>query len=172
MDRPTPTETHPQPNPERRRRRTLWRLSLLGGVGALGLALAVSIPVRAGHGHGWMRDGEFFEFVIERKLERIDATEEQRTRVLEIAGDAREALLALRGDETPRAALHDFIDQLVSDPDAADTLEALRSAQIERVEAGSRILVDAMARMASELTPEQREALAAQHRERHGHWHR
>ncbi len=148
------------------------RVILLAGVAALGLGLAYAIPswAKAG-GFGWRGDGEFMEFMIERKLRHVDATDAQREAVLAIAAETREALLALRGDDAPHEA---FVEQLVADPGDADELEALRLAGIDRFDEGSRILVDALARVAAVLTPEQRETLAELHRERREHhrrWH-
>ncbi len=151
-------------------RRLGRRAALLGGVSALGLGLALSVPVWARHGGpGWHGDGEFVEFVLERKLRRIDATESQREQILAIAADTREAILTLRDAEaSPHEA---FVAQLVADPGNTPELESLRVAQIDRVDEGSRIVVSALARIAAVLTPEQREDLAAMHRERHERWH-
>lgn len=170
-------DTQPQSNPtgsthretrdaakQRRRRRRL-----AGGFAALVLGLA-AIPVWARYGahHGWHGDGEFIEFVIERKLRKIDASEEQREQILGVAAETREALLALR-DGLPDA--HDaFVEQLVSDPAARDELDSLRAAQITRMEEGSRILVEGIARIGEILSLEQREQLAAMHEERRGRW--
>lgn len=149
------------------------RIAILGGVGALGLALALAIPVWArhgSHGHGWLGDGEFLEFMIERKLRHLDATETQREQILAITGDTRDAILALRdAGSSPREA---FVDQLVSDPTHRAELEALRVEQLARMDEGSRILVEAIAQIGAILTPQQRAELAAMHRSRHERWHR
>ena len=64
------------------------RVAVLGAVAALGLALALAVPVWARHGGlGWHADGDFVEFMLERKLRHIDATEAQRLQILAIAAD-------------------------------------------------------------------------------------
>lgn len=160
-------------NPRFGERSIVRRLMMLGGVFALGLGLALAVPVWARHGHGpghgWLEDGEFIEFMAERKLRHIDASEEQRGQILALVSETRERLLALRGEGSPREA---FVEQLVSDPGDTEELEMLRSTQIARFDQGSRILVDAATQIAEVLTPAQREQLAEMHRARHTRWHR
>ena len=115
------------------------------------------------------RAAEFVEFMLERALWRVDATDEQRDAVLAIAHEAREEIWALREGATTRRAA--FVDQLVVDPGDVERLEALREEQLADMEAASRILVGSLARISAELTPEQRAELAQFHRERHARWH-
>ncbi len=112
---------------------------------------------------------EFMDFMIERALGRVDATESQQEEVLAIAGEARQALFALREGGLERR--QEFIDQLVADPTDAARLEVLRGAQLADIEEASRVVVEALARIGEVLTPDQRQALADFHRERHHRWH-
>lgn len=159
---------------ERERRgasaRRSWRPVLIasGIVIAAGLFTAPWAFSAFRHGHD-EHAAEFVEFMLDRALWRVDASEEQREAVLAIAREAREKIWALREGGAARHTA--FVDQLVEDPGDTERLEALREEQLADMEAASRILVGSLARISAELTPEQRAELAQFHRERRARWH-
>jgi len=156
-----------QPHTGRTRRR--WWPTFV----ASGVVIGVSLITAPWAFSSFARDhgehmAEFVDFVIERALHRVDATQAQRDEVLTIAHEAREELFALReGTHQRRSA---FIDQLVEDPDNAQRLEALREEQLAEMETVSRVLVASLARISAVLTPEQRLELAETHREHSARW--
>lgn len=150
-------------------RRSWWPTLAASGI-VIGVSLVVAPWAFSGFRHDHEEHvAEFVEFMIERALRRVDATDAQRGEVMSIAHQAREEIFSLREGSLERRSA--FIDQLVEDPDNAQRLESLREAQLAEMEAASRVLVTSLARISAVLTPEQRLELAEYHRERHARWH-
>jgi protein CpxP len=121
-----------------------------------------------GHRHG--RDpAEAAAFVtahVEDTLDDLDATPEQRARILAVKDRLLEASKGLHGD---RAGVHDALADAwkAESPDAAG-LHALVDARAEELKAFAHEVVDAGVEVHGVLTPEQREKLTRK-AER---WHR
>lgn len=115
-------------------------------------------------------------FAADRILDRIDATEEQRSEVLEIIDAAAFDLVALAPD---RRALHEHVvREFTAETVDRAALEQLRADHVARMEAVSRRLVEAAADVADVLSQEQRQEVATLAERFHGRrsrvfrWHR
>ena len=146
-------------------------------------ALAGSIAIGAGfqafaQGHGRHHGGSHaamdpakmdqrIESRVKRMLERVNATEEQRTKVTAIAKQAAADLRVLRGTQgdlrTKGMAL------LAAPTVDRAAIEALRVEQIKLADAASKRMTQALADTAEVLTPEQRAKLAERFKEGRGH---
>jgi periplasmic protein CpxP/Spy len=110
---------------------------------------------RLGLGHRGMR--LYAEFIVERALKQVDATDEQRQQVEAITGRLLDQRAAMHAEHE---RLHQEIAALLT-AEKVDRkqLEALRARQLEKIEAASRQLTQAVADIADVLTPEQRAKL-------------
>jgi len=160
-------------NPNGGRRRLYW---WSGGFVALLLALSMAIAAvpgsvaAFGRHHGGPGGHGFLEWRLERMLDDVGASDEQRATIQEIFESRREALSDLRPD---RRALHErAVELLTADPIDRDALEALRAEHVERMSEASRVLAASLADAAEVLSKEQRVELAGlleEHRGRHPH---
>ena len=121
----------------------------------------------AGLGHGFCKAGmfrEMAEFRIHRALKAVnasDAQEEQILAILEAQFAKHQQMRAVHEELHSR-----LLAALTADSVDRAALEAVRADALQRVEAGSKELVKAIADMAEVLTPEQRAKLAELHRAR------
>jgi protein CpxP len=168
----------PEAAPQSPRRARRWRGALAGvlllGVGAVGGYTAGSmqgpwwILSAAAHGHfNPARMEKRIDHRVDRMLDRVDATQEQRDKV---SGIVKSAF----GDVTnlgvkPWETREKFINLLRADTIDPAAFEALRAQQISSADAASKRIVQAMTEAAQVLTPQQRRELADRW-ERHG-WH-
>lgn len=127
---------------------------------AAGLALAGGAGRVAGFCHGG-RAGlvkEFVEFRINKALDEVSATPEQKAKILAIVKGLQQEHEARIGDHK---ALHDkALAALTADQVDATALEAVRAEAIQKLDEGSKVLVGAIAEAGKTLTPEQRRKLA------------
>ena len=137
-------------------------------------------------GHAWAHGGhhgrdrgamadpakmeERVESMVKRMLSRVDATEEQRTKVSAIA---RQAAADLRGLREKQRSLRAKGIQLLGAPtvDRA-AIEGLRAEQMKLADDASKRMSAALADTAEVLTPEQRAKLAQRMEERRARRHR
>ena len=150
-------------------------------IAALAGSIAMGASVQAfAHGQGRHHGGsqaamdpakmdQRIESMVQRMLGRVNATEEQRTKVTAIAKQAAADLRTLRGT---RGELRTRAMALLAAPtvDRA-AIEALRAEQIKLADAASKRMTQALADTAEVLTPEQRAKLAERMKERRGHRH-
>jgi protein CpxP len=113
------------------------------------------------HGNA-MRDPavmkERADFMADRMLDRVKATDEQRARVKATLQASLDEMLRLRADHLAnRAAMMAALTQPTVD---RAELERIRSAEIQLAERASTTLVSSMADIAEALDPEQRKAIA------------
>jgi periplasmic protein CpxP/Spy len=107
-----------------------------------------------GPGMGMMMGGRG----LERMLDSVNATAEQRTQVKAIADRAMTDLKAQRdAGQTARQQMMALFAQPVVD---ANAVEALRAQQMQRHDQASRRITQAMVEVSRVLTPEQRKQLA------------
>jgi Spy/CpxP family protein refolding chaperone len=164
MSNPTPDSSEPR-NIGRR-----W-FAGLAALGGLGLLAATA------QAHGWRRhggmDGEEGAHRIERRIERlvkaVDATPQQKDRLVAIATAALADLRPLR--EQQRASRLRGMQLLAAPTIDRAALEQVRVAQMQAADARSRRMVQAMADAAEVLTPEQR-VKAADRMKRRMEWRR
>jgi len=120
-----------------------------------------------GHGHG--RDpaavSAFVTDHVEDTLDDLDATPEQRARIMAVKDRLLEAAKGLHGD---RKEAHDALvaEWKAATPDAA-RLHALVDARAEEMRALAHQAVDAGVEVHDILTPEQREKLTRKVERRH-----
>lgn len=168
-----------KPESERpaRHRRRAWgpfSLGLLVGAGAVAAFSFLNAAAAAHHGFGqgaggWGLHGPAPAGAHLREPERVaevmatlvDATPEQRERLVGVVRDTSRELLDLRG---VLAAQRREIHRILGAPEVdADALEAVRAAHLEAADDASRRLVDAVVEIAEILTPEQRLRLVELH---------
>lgn len=145
----------------------------------LGLAAAASVPAVAagfGHGHhghhggmmggpgGYMADPQHVDRMVEHMLRDLNASEQQRSQIRQIAQSAATELKA--GRDAGRK-LHEQMRGLFTQPNVdAAAIESLRQQSIAQMDANSRRMTQAMVDIARVLTPEQRAKLAERMAER------
>jgi Spy/CpxP family protein refolding chaperone len=145
-----------------RQRSTLFIVVLL----ALA-AMVLGSFVSCRHGHGFRHRGHGFESPEEARehierhadwaLDRVDATEPQKERIVAILGDSVDELYALRDrhrvhhDELVRLFTAEEIDRAA--------IETIRSQEVALLDEGSATLATTLADVAEVLTPEQRAEL-------------
>ena len=134
--------------------------TLLGGGGAL-------MAANAGpwhHGGGMYGGGMMMGRGLDRMLDSVDATAEQRAQIKQISEAARADLQAQRESGAAlREQARDLFVQPTVDPAAA---EALRQHMLARVDQASQRTMQAMLDVSRVLTPEQRQTLAERMKER------
>jgi protein CpxP len=169
------------PQSSRARRNGKWRpvtAALLSGALLLGSASgALAQKAAPDRPQGDQRSSagrhaqaRHLDWRLKRALSRINASEEQQKRILDIMRQARNDLGALR---EKRFAARKAIVELLSKPtiDRA-AIETQRVEQMRLADAGSTLLTKALADAAEVLTPEQRVAFVKrmqQLRHRYGH---
>lgn len=122
-----------------------------------------------GHHGGMMQKvkGGFMEHRMDRALDSVDATDEQKQKIKAIFEKARESASALRGE---RGQMRDQVKALLEKPAIdRDAVEAMRKARIQKMDDASKIMTTAMVDAAEVLTPEQRAKLAKELGEMSGH---
>ncbi len=162
------TETQIPPETPRDRQRRWVKLFLaaallvgLGGVGGFAIGMH---KASAFFWHGmrpWQLTAEEtaarVERGVSRVLSRVDATDEQKTKVTAIA-KAAVADLAKLGF-TPGEGRSKFLQLLRADKIEPEAIEALRAEQSTKWEAATKRVAQAVAEAAQVLTPEQRREL-------------
>jgi periplasmic protein CpxP/Spy len=114
-----------------------------------------------GHGMGMMMNGRG----LERLLDSVNASAEQRTQVKAIAERAATDLKAQRdAGQNMRQQMMGLFTQPTVD---ANAVEALRAQQMQRHDQASRRMTQAMVEISRVLTPEQRKQLAERMTKRH-----
>lgn len=127
--------------------------------GAVVSITAVSAPHRD-HGGGPMMHGR----MLERMLNGVNASDEQRTQIRQIMQAAAADLKAQR--EASRA-LREQTMQLFTQPNVdANAAEALRQQMLQQHDQASRRMMQAMLEASRVLTPEQRAQLAERMKQR------
>lgn len=152
---------------QKSRRSRGWKLAGLGAAIAGMLALG-----GCGHGgYGWHHGrhsmhgqmnleqaGERIDKTVKWVLDDVNATDEQKRKVSEIAKSAMRDLLPLRDQH--RATRSQAIDLLSRPAIDRDAIEQLRASELQLAEAASKRISQALADTAEVLTPEQRVKLA------------
>lgn len=160
-----------------KRRRKLWRGALLGTL-LLGVGAASGFAAGSVHGMPWWllkagahhrldpeRIAKRIDNRVDRVLDRVDATNEQRGKVSGILKTAMTDLtvLGIRPWETHAK----FIELMRADTIDPAAFEALRAEQISTADAASKRVVQALTEAAQVLTPAQRRELVERW-DRHG----
>ncbi len=138
---------------------------------ALASTAALSVWAHAPHGGfggpdgGMMMGGpERGGRMLDRMLERLNASEAQRTQIRQIF-DA--AAADLRAQRDARRALHERMRELFTAPTVdANAVEALRQQMLAQHDQASRRMSQAMVEASRVLTPEQRAQLAERMKQR------
>jgi Spy/CpxP family protein refolding chaperone len=122
-----------------------------------------------GGGHGMMMHGgghgPMSGRMLERMLDRVDATAEQRAQIKTIVQTAMTEMQAQRGS---RQAMREQAMALFTQPTVdARAAEELRVQQMARADAASKRMLQAMLDVSRVLTPEQRQRLAESMKQRH-----
>jgi periplasmic protein CpxP/Spy len=144
--------------------RKSYKKPLLAGVAAAIILAAGAFSVTAfakNHGdrQGGHRGGPMGGFMIERMLDRVDATDEQRTKIKAIVDRTRDQLSDLRGER--KAVMEDVTTILKSPTIDRGAIETKRTERLAKVDAASKQMTAAFADIAEVLTPEQRKIVAA-----------
>lgn len=143
-------------------RRSLSLQQILGAA-VLGVAASVSLGVIAAPHDGppgmGMHDGAWGGgHQMERMLDRVNATPEQRTQIKGILDAARaDAKTRFQAGRQLRGQMIALLAQPTIDANAA---EALRQQQVAQFDASSKGRLQTMLQVANVLTPEQRQQLA------------
>ena len=140
-------------------RKTLRRAAALVTLAAAGglSAVALASPHGGGHQRGGM-GGPMMGHGIERMLDAVDATPEQRAQIEQIRSAARADLQAQR--ESGRA-LREQMRTLFTQPTVdATAAEALRQQMLARHDRTSQRMMQSMLEVSRVLTPAQREKIA------------
>jgi Spy/CpxP family protein refolding chaperone len=151
------------------------RIVLIAGSLVL-VAVVAGVAANAfGRGH-WGHRGhdpeamkEHLALGVEHALRRVDASEEQKLRGVEIAEATFDELAPMFASH--RESRERLLELLSAESVDREALEALRAESFARFELASRALLGGLADLAETLTPEQREELLE-----HGHhgrrgWH-
>jgi Spy/CpxP family protein refolding chaperone len=159
------------PQPPRRWGRTILAAALLlglGGAGGFGLGMyKASSFVWHAMAPGKLTPEEIAS-MVERKvnhvLSRVDATDEQKTKVTAIARAAVADLSKL--GFTPRESRTKFLDLFRADQIDPAAIETLRAEQSTKWDAATKRVAQAVAEAGQVLTPEQRRDLTERWRRR------
>ncbi|MFN3890459.1 MAG: Spy/CpxP family protein refolding chaperone [Beijerinckiaceae bacterium] len=135
--------------------------TVAAAVVVLGVGVAASQPW-GGHGFGGGMGGSFMnmraEWGVNRMLDRLDATPEQKEKVTAIVKGALADLEPMRAG---RASFReDAVRLLKADKVDRTALEKLRADRISQADAASKRITQAIAEAAEVLTPKQRAELA------------
>ncbi|MCO4773371.1 MAG: periplasmic heavy metal sensor [Deltaproteobacteria bacterium] len=155
-----------------RRRRGLFAMIAL----ALVSLFAVSAAFAGGPGRHAMHK-KFAEdpeaaaaFVAAKLANHADASDEQEDAFRDTLEDLFVEMAPLRADK--EAFRQDVKDALTAETIDGDALEQLRAEGIKRADEASVLITEALTELASELTPEQRLALADEMEQMRERWHR
>lgn len=142
-------------------------------VGALVVALVAVLgfgAVAKYHYHAKWHEGGFEAFVdrrVDKMLDRIDASDEQRAKVKPIlmaaSGDMRDLYLEMRGSR------ESMVTALTGPDVDRQAIESLRAARMASMDRASERVLRALADVAEILTPAQR-AEIAEKLDRHDHY--
>jgi protein CpxP len=162
-------------------RRRFWKRM---GIGAtIGLALAgvgAGVFAHGGPGAGWGGHGgwhsrqdmspelraKHLDLMIERMLDGIDVSAEQKTRINAIASEMAKEMEPLRRQR--RDARREAIEILTKPNIDRAAIEAFRVEKLKLADAASKRFTQGIADIAEVLTPEQRTALAEKFARRRG----
>jgi len=150
------------------RYRWIWGLTAL----ALGVAVVASGSAEA-FGRRDRPGRDFAEWRIQRMLEEVGASEEQRRQVEAAFEDLHAALEERR---EARRSRDEVVAALTGESIDREALEELRAEHLRRFDAMSQRVVAALVQAAEALTPDQRAKIAEEmegHEPRHGgrYWH-
>lgn len=163
-------------NPQQRSRRGLWIKSTLIGV------LAVGVLSACGHrgGGGWHHSDSSdpsarIEHVVDKIFSRVDATDDQKKQISEIAGAAYKDLAPMRTEM--KQARGEALQLLTAETIDASAIDSLRSTQVSKIDTAMTRASAALTDIAKVLTPEQRIQVRekmSRHMGKHKHrfWHR
>ena len=141
--------------------RTALAVATLALAGGLSLGVQASPAHHGGGSHGMMGGTRY----VDRVLEQVQASPEQRSQVLAIVTAARADLQAQRGTGP---ALHLEMAKLLAQPSVdARAVEVLRQQMLAQHAQSSRRWTQAMLDISRVLTPEQRQQLAERMSQRH-----
>jgi periplasmic protein CpxP/Spy len=166
-------ETPNLPPPTRPRGSRRWLFLalpalLLAGAGALGARAYAFGP----GGHGDMSPEQMHRFVerrIDRVLDGVDATDDQRTRIKGTLGRLHPEMKALHEEKHKlRAAAH---KALAADNLDAAEVERLRRELLKLADRGTGLVSRALVEVGTTLTPDQRREVLEHIERRHGRWH-
>ncbi|MBI1396150.1 MAG: hypothetical protein GC151_09250 [Betaproteobacteria bacterium] len=110
---------------------------------------------------------ERIEFRTDRILSRVDATEEQKTKIKGLVDDAMKDLASMR--DAHRANREAMLRSVTGETVDRDGLEAARRAEMDLADRASRRISQTLADAADVLRPEQRKALGELARTFRGH---
>jgi periplasmic protein CpxP/Spy len=175
MSEEIPTAGAPERAGGSRPSRRRWLVAVFAGAAALfGFAAGKvhSAPWWHLAGHHHALDAEEIDYLVEhrvnRLLSKVDATQEQRDKVVRIVKAAVNDVRALR--KGPWDQREKFAGLLRADTIDRAALENLRAEQLSTADAATKRLLQAVADAAEVLTPEQRRQLAELWEHRHGRW--
>jgi Spy/CpxP family protein refolding chaperone len=170
MTNETTNET--SPTPRKRRRGMFFGLFAVVALGLFAVSAAFAGPGFGGHcgAHGSMEPEAKAAFVAQKIANQADATDEQEASIEAILVDLFTDMNALKAEkETFHAQVKDV---LVAETIDADKLQVLRAQGMDKMDDASTQAVDALAEIASILTPEQRADLADDLEKMHARWNR
>lgn len=151
---------------------TRWGRRILIGGAALVVAIGIGAGVVAATGSGWHGGGhhgamrDFAEWRLTRALDAVDATPQQKERIMAIAEAAHDELAPMMEEmRGTRGELAGLLAEPVIDTAAVEQLRASRMAALD---GASERAVAALLEAAEVLDPAQRAALAARLEERRG----
>jgi periplasmic protein CpxP/Spy len=151
-------ETNSQPAPAPVKRSI--KKPLLAGIAAAVILAAGAIGVTAyAKGPDGMKGGRMGGFMIERMLDRVDATDEQRAKIKVIVDRAQVEMAGLRSER--KAVMEDITGILKAPTVDRSAIETKRAERLAKVDATSKQMTAAFADIADVLTPEQRKIVAA-----------
>lgn len=148
----------------------LWGVAALAGMVGIAVVASGSAGAFGRHGPGGR---DFAERRMERMLDEVGASEEQRRQVESAFEALYEAMEDGRGGRDAREEIASALTGEIIDREA---LEEIRAEHLRRFDAMSQQVVVALAQAAEALTSEQRAKIAEEmeeHREhrRSRHWH-
>jgi len=152
-------------------RKTLRRVAAVAALAlAGGLAAGAIASPRGAHPMGGAEMMPFGGRGLERMLESVDASAEQRAQIERITQAARKDVQAERD---ARRALHEQALTLFTQPSVdANAVEALRQQMLAQHDRSSQRMTQTMVEIAGVLTPEQRQQIAERMKQRAERMHK
>lgn len=158
----------PSPNntdqPVRRSRLKAWSIA--------GVLVVVTALSACGHRHHRTHEGVSPERVtkmVDKVFSRVDASDDQKSRISTIANKAVIELKPMR--QSIRQARTEAMTLLSADPIDRGAIDGLRAQQMETANLASTVMSEALADIAEVLTPEQRLQVHDKLSERMKKWH-